>query len=78
MDKLDKIQQELQEFREESKVQFAIIVKDLAYHIKRTNLLEAKLEPVEKHVTFINTLLKVLLGLAAIVGTIAGMLRVFL
>lgn len=32
----------------------------IAYHIKRTNLLEEKIEPVQKHVQMVNGGLKVL------------------
>lgn len=42
------------------------IKDDLKYHIKRTDLLEEKFEPVEDHVKFVQTLMKVILpvGLA--------------
>lgn len=38
-------------------------------HIKRTNLLEKKLEPVERHVMMVNGVLK-FLGVLAIMATI--------
>jgi len=38
----------------------------LEHHIKRTDLLEEKLEPVENHVKLINGIVKILLGLAAL------------
>lgn len=46
--------------------------KDLEYHIKRTDLLEDKLIPVEKHVSLVNTAFKVLLGLGTFIGFIVG------
>jgi len=44
-------------------------------HIKRSNLLEAKLAPVEKHVAIINTILKILGGLAATGGGAHGIMH---
>jgi hypothetical protein len=38
----------------------------LDMHIKRTNLLEKKLAPIDKHVTMVNGVIKFLLGLAAL------------
>ena len=40
----------------------------LAEHIRRTNILEQKLEPVEKHVTMVNGVLKFIGLLAVIAG----------
>lgn len=45
----------------------------LAEHIRRTNLLEEKLEPVEKHVTMLNGVAK-FIGLSAL---LAGIYSVF-
>lgn len=44
-------------------------------HVKRTNLLEKKLEPVERHVTVINGLMKLIAALGTIIGLIHGMLK---
>ena len=56
-------------------IDIAAIRTDLNYHIKRTDVLESEvkewrrdIEPVQKHVTFINSLGK-LLAFLAIVGT---------
>lgn len=43
----------------------------LQEHIRRTNILENKLEPVERHVTMINGVLKAI-GLLATIATIVG------
>lgn len=48
----------------------------LEEHVKRTNLLELKLAPVEKHVAMINGTFK-FLGLVAIfIGIIEGFLKI--
>lgn len=48
----------------------------LEEHVKRTNLLEAKLIPVEKHVVMVNGAFK-FLGLVAIfIGIIEGFLKI--
>lgn len=48
--------------------------KDLKYHIKRTDLLEKKLEPVEEHVSFLRMLIKLIGALSVI----AGLVQIFL
>lgn len=48
----------------------------LEEHVKRTNLLESKLQPVEKHVIMVNGVMK-FLGLVAIfVGIIEGFIKI--
>jgi glycerol dehydrogenase-like iron-containing ADH family enzyme len=44
-------------------------------HIKRSNMLEEKLAPVEKHVTIVNTILKVLGAAGATGGAAHGVLH---
>jgi|WetSurMetagenome_2_1015567.scaffolds.fasta_scaffold145312_3 hypothetical protein len=51
--------------------------KNIDEHIKRTNLLEEKLEPVEKHVHLMNTLSKIIVGLTGIIGTIIAIISLF-
>lgn len=43
-------------------------------HIKRSNLLEAKMEPIEKHVAIVHAILKGLGVLTALAGAIKGFL----
>ncbi len=43
----------------------------LSEHIKRTAILEAKLEPVERHVILVNGLVKVITALAALVAVLS-------
>jgi hypothetical protein len=42
-------------------------------HIRRTALLESKLEPVEKHIAMVNGALKLLSVIALLLGIIAGL-----
>lgn len=49
--------------------------EQLAYHIKRTNLLEEKLEPIEKHVALMNALAKIIIALIGVGGVIAGIFK---
>lgn len=44
-------------------------------HVRRTNLLEEKMEPVEKHVTIVNGCLKIIAALGTIIGLIHGILK---
>jgi hypothetical protein len=46
--------------------------EQLKYHIQRTNILESKLEPVEKHVAMVSGAIKLLMIVAALVGILAG------
>lgn len=64
--KLDKIHEDVQEI----KVHMAVYNSQLITHIRRTELLEKKLEPVEKHVANLNTALKLLGVLTVLVGLI--------
>lgn len=42
----------------------------LAEHIRRTNLLEAKVEPLQKHVLMVNGIVKFIITLSAIAAII--------
>lgn len=48
--------------------------EQLKYHIQRTNLLEAKFEPVEKHVNMVHGALK-LIGATAAFAAILAFIR---
>jgi hypothetical protein len=61
-EKLDKITEQISEIN----ITLARNTVSLEEHIKRTNILENKLEPVEKHVVMVNGVIKFLLGLAAL------------
>lgn len=43
----------------------------LEEHIKRTNLLESKIDPIENHVSMVNGALKLILLLSAVAGIYA-------
>lgn len=62
--KLDKIQDDVTEI----KVHLAEYNQQLQIHIKRSDALERKMEPIEKHVNMVNGALKFLGVLAAIVA----------
>lgn len=44
--------------------------EQLAYHIKRTNLIEEQLEPIKKHVNMVHGALK-LIGVLSVLASIA-------
>lgn len=46
----------------------------LELHIKRTNLLEAKLDPIEKHVTMIQGITKFVAQVAAVAAALAAII----
>lgn len=48
----------------------------LEEHVKRTNLLEAKIVPIEKHVAMVHGALKFLGFVALFVGIIEGLLKI--
>lgn len=48
----------------------------LDIHVKRTNLLEAKIIPLEKHVTVVNGVLKFVGLIAVFIAIIEGLLKI--
>ena len=60
--KLDTISGHLNEM----KVDVAEIRKDLNYHIRRTDILEERVEPIVNHVALVNNGIKIAVALAAI------------
>lgn len=78
--KLDKIDAKIDRIQEKISsidVTLAGQHEQLKLHIKRTNLLEKKLEPVERHVTSVNALLKVIMYMAAVAAIVEGIIQVF-
>jgi DNA repair ATPase RecN len=69
--KLDKIIEDVGEI----KTHLAVYNEQLKTHIKRTEILEQKLEPVEKHVERLNGALKLLGVLTLIAGVIEAFIR---
>ena len=72
LNKLDKIEDRLDRID----VTLAKQHEQIAYHIKRTNLLEESLKPIQKHVSFMEACLKVGGGLAAVVAFAATVLKI--
>jgi predicted nuclease with TOPRIM domain len=70
-DKIDHIQEKISSID----VTLAKQHESLEIHIKRTNILEQKLEPVENHVVAVNTVLKVIGFSALALGIIEGVLK---
>jgi len=52
-------------------------VVTLEEHVKRTNLLEEKLAPVERHVAMVNGALKVVGAIATLAGAATGIAKLF-
>lgn len=70
--KLDKVVDEIGEIKETTAKQQV----SLDYHIKRTDLLEKKLEPVEEHVHLVSSMFKIMGGLAVIAGIVSVILEI--
>lgn len=69
---MGKLQDDVEEIR-------AIVSRmegDLKYHIKRTDLLEAKFEPVEDHVKFIRQLMRLVTWCAGLTGAAALLIKI--
>lgn len=50
--------------------------EQIRIHVKRTNLLEAKLVPVEKHVLMVHAALKLIGILGIFVGILEGIIKI--
>lgn len=70
--KLDKVVDEISEIKETTAKQQV----SLDYHIKRTDLLEEKLEPVEAHVQLVSSLFKIIGGIAVIAGIVSVIFQI--
>lgn len=70
--KLDKVVDQIGEINETTAKQQV----SLDYHIKRTDLLEKKLEPVEAHVNLISSLFKIVASIAVLAGIVATILQI--
>ena len=76
--KFDKHEEKLDVLIEEQHSMNIILAKQevsLAEHIKRTNILESKLEPVEKHVSMVNAGLKIIGAISVAATIIIGILK---
>lgn len=76
---LDEIKNNIKEINSSMREIDKTLVKQeaqLAEHIRRTNLLESKIEPVEKHIHMVNGALKLLGILSIVVGIIASIFKI--
>ncbi|NIO76034.1 MAG: hypothetical protein GTN69_09180 [Armatimonadetes bacterium] len=64
----------MKEELQEIKIILARIEVDLRHHIRRTDILEESLKPIQDHVTFIRNLGKFIVGLAAVAVAVAAFL----
>lgn len=72
-EKLDKIVEQIIEIN----MTMAKNTASLDEHIRRTNILEEKLEPVEKHVLMVNSITKFLITLTGLAAAAAAVYKVF-
>lgn len=68
----------MQDELEEIKLILTEIKTDLKYHIKRTDLLEEALRPVQKHVNFVNGFGKFLIIAAAVTTAVVSIVALFI
>lgn len=73
IDKLDKLDARI------DNIDITLVKQEaqLAEHIRRTNILEQKLEPVEKHVDGMNVVLKIATYTGAVLSFFAGLYAAF-
>ena len=71
--KIDKIIEDMHAV----KTHLAVYNEQLKIHIKRSETLESKIEPIEEHVYMMNGALKVLGVVSAIVAIVAGLIKIF-
>lgn len=76
-DQLDRLEEKIDKLSDKTAsidVTLARQAVTLEEHVRRSTLLEIRMEPVEKHVTMVQGALKLLAGL----GTLAGLLKGYL
>ncbi len=71
-DELKETRQEVQKHAKEVDVRLGAIESDLKYHIRRTDLLETKFKPVQKHVYGIKYLFLFGTGVVGFIITAGG------
>lgn len=71
-DKLDKLSEKITSI-DVTLAKQSVILEE---HVKRTNLLEAKIEPIEKHVAMVHGVLKFMGIIGVFVGLIEGLLKI--
>lgn len=76
-EQLDVIQKDVHEFKSQALVELAEIKRDLSYHIRRTNLLEARIEEQQKMHTFLTVVGRLIVVGAAGAAILGFAWRVF-
>lgn len=71
-DKIDRIVEDISDINITLTKQSVILEE----HIRRTNLLELKLAPIEKHVVMINGVLKFFGGVAILIAMVEGIFHI--
>lgn len=71
-DKIDKVQEKIASIDSTLAAQH----ESLKIHIKRTNLLEQKITPIENHVAIVHALLKAIGFVAVLLSIIEGVLKI--
>ncbi len=69
MGKLDKVYDKLSSIDATLAAQHVTLEE----HVRRTNLLESKVEPIEKHVTMVNGAIKFIMLVGVIIGIWEGL-----
>ena len=62
---------------DEINVTLAVQAEQLKIHIKRTEMLETELKPIQQHVNRVNALMLLLAGILALIGAVEGILKIF-
>ena len=76
--KFDKLDERLESFEKAQAEANIIAAKqevNLEQHIKRTEMLESRMEPVERHINILNGALKAIGAGAVVVSLITGILK---
>ncbi len=77
LDKIESKIDKLDEKLDRVEVTLAINTQSLVEHVRRTNALEDKLDPVEKHVNLTNAGLKILAGVFALLMAVKAAVEIF-
>lgn len=86
--KLSNITLDILNSQKEMAVDISEIKTSLSYHIKRTDLLEDSVKiareqlekdmrPIKAHITLVNNSLKIIGGIAVLIGIVSGILEIF-
>ena len=74
-DKLDERLESIEKAQAEANINAAKQEVNLELHMKRTEMLESRMEPVERHINILNGALKAIGAGAVVVSLITGILK---